>query len=78
MPDATAAGRPTSDERSRAVRTVQRHAHGSADEALLLAMLGLDHAEPAPPARRRPADALSPAELRDLLAPLAAQRTGAR
>ncbi|GAB3147067.1 hypothetical protein GCM10027258_39880 [Amycolatopsis stemonae] len=74
MPD-----EPMSDERSRAIRTVKRHAHGSADEAVLLAMLGLDHAEPAPRAHHhRPAAALSPAEVRELLAPLAAQRAGAR
>jgi hypothetical protein len=64
---------PTLEERSRAVRVVQRYAHDSHDEAELKAMLGLDQAEPAPP-RRRPHGPLSADELHDMLAPFAAER----
>ncbi|MGK3206852.1 hypothetical protein [Amycolatopsis sp. MEPSY49] len=63
---------PTPEERIRAVRVVQRYAHGSRDEAELKAMLGLDQADPAP-SRRRPHGALSAAELHEMLAPFAAE-----
>ncbi|MFF1611388.1 hypothetical protein ACFVYA_26695 [Amycolatopsis sp. NPDC058278] len=63
---------PTPEERSRAVRVVQRYANDSHDEAERKAMLGLDQAEPAPP-RRRPHGALTTAELHDMLAPFAAE-----
>ncbi|MEU5261511.1 hypothetical protein [Amycolatopsis sp. NPDC021455] len=64
---------PTPAERSRALRVVRRHTHDSRDEAELIAMLGLDHAEPAAP-ERRPHGELSAAELYDMLAPFAAEQ----
>lgn len=72
----TAAGRPSPEERRRAIRTVRRHARDGADEAELLAMLGLDHTDP-PPAEHRPANSrLTATELRELLAPFAGQPVG--
>ena len=67
-------GPPTAKQRRRAIAAVKHHAHGSGDEAELLAMLGLDQAVPKPPAPRRPHDTLSVAELVELFAPLAAER----
>ncbi len=64
-------GEPTPEERNRAARLVKRHAHDSHDEAELMAMLGLDHAEPAPPKRPRPHDPLSVTELHEMLTPFA-------
>jgi hypothetical protein len=63
----------TPEERARATRLVKRHAHDENDEAELMAMLGLDRARPAPP-EPKPRGALTPAEVHDLLAPLAAER----
>jgi hypothetical protein len=64
---------PTPEERSRTVRVVQRYARNNHDEAELMAMLGLDQPESAPP-RQRPHRALSAAELHEMLAPFAAER----
>jgi hypothetical protein len=66
---------PTPEERNRAARLVKRHAHDSRDEAELMAMLGLDHAEPAAPKRPRPHDPLTVTELHDMLAPFADRHT---
>ena len=72
----TAAGRPSPEERRRATRTVKRHARDRDDEAELLAMLGLNRADAPPFAVRRPHRPLTVAELRELLAPFAAECTG--
>lgn len=71
MPGTTGA-----DERGRAIHTVKRHARDSDDEAELLAMLGLNHTEAPPPAPHQPHTPLTAAELRELLAPFAAERAG--
>ena len=76
MPGITHVTQLTAEERRCAVRVVEQHAHDGQDEAELLAMLGLDQAEAAPPALRRPHGALSAAELVELLAPFAAERSG--
>lgn len=76
MLEYTLTATPTSEERDRAIRTVKQHARDSADEAELITMLGLDHAEPAPPSPRRPRGALSPAQLREVLAPLTSDHGG--
>jgi len=65
--------RPTTSERDRAIRVVQRHAIDDQDQADLLEMLGLDRAEVPTPAPR-PRGALSAAELFELFAPFAAER----
>lgn len=70
------AGGPSPEERRRAIRTVKRHARDGDDEAELLAMLGLDHTDVPPPAPHRPRGPLTAAELRELLAPVAAERAG--
>ena len=72
----TASGRPSPEQRRRAIHTVQRHAHDSDDEAELLAMLGLDHTDPSPAEPRHPHGRLTADELRELLAPFAGQDTG--
>ncbi|MGW5718687.1 hypothetical protein ACWEVP_21125 [Amycolatopsis sp. NPDC003865] len=63
---------PTPEERGRATRVVRRHARDERDEAELMAMLGLDRAEPPPPGPK-PRGALTPAEVHDLVAPFAAE-----
>ncbi|MEU0535789.1 hypothetical protein [Amycolatopsis tolypomycina] len=73
-----ATGRPSPEERRRASRTVRRHARDGDDAAELLAMLGLDHADAPPSEPRRPHSRLTADELRELLAPFAAERTGSR
>ncbi|WP_370962531.1 hypothetical protein [Amycolatopsis sp. cg9] len=75
MVETPVADAPMSEERSRAIRVVRHHARDCRDEAELMAMLGLDQV-PSPPARR-PHGALSAAELRALLAPVAAERAKA-
>ncbi|MBE1495752.1 hypothetical protein H4696_002852 [Amycolatopsis lexingtonensis] len=64
---------PTPGERTRVIRVVKRQARNSDEEAELIAMLGLDRTEPAPP-KHRSRGALSAAELHDMLAPFAAER----
>ncbi|UOX90588.1 hypothetical protein MUY14_08175 [Amycolatopsis sp. FBCC-B4732] len=64
---------PTSEQCDLATRLVKRRARDRRDEAELLAMLGLDHTEAAPPAHR-PHGPLSQAELQAMLAPVAAER----
>lgn len=70
----TGASEPSPEARRRAIRTVKRHARNGEDEAELLAMLGLDHTDAPPSASHRRHGPLTAAELRELLAPLAAER----
>jgi hypothetical protein len=64
----------TAHERDRASRVVQRHALDDQDQAELLEMLGLDRGE-APMPTPRPHGALSAAELLEMFAPFAAERS---
>lgn len=69
----TVAGRPSPEERRRAIRTVKRHVRDSHDAAEVLAMLGLDRTDAPAPEPRHPHRTLTADELREMLAPLAAE-----
>ncbi|MFG1643519.1 hypothetical protein ACGFMK_24765 [Amycolatopsis sp. NPDC049252] len=72
MLDDTLFALPAGEQRRRVEQVVKRHALDTRDEAELIAMLGLDQDEPAPPQKHHPHDLLSAAELHDLLAVFAA------
>ncbi|MEU4524709.1 hypothetical protein AB0F52_39070 [Amycolatopsis sp. NPDC024027] len=76
MLDLVVTTQPTAHERDRAIRVVQRHALDDQDQAALLEMLGLDRGETPMPTPRSHG-ALSAAELLELFAPFAAERSAA-